>query len=274
MPDYKKETVISARQENYRAYLRGLWASRSLIILLARRDLKVKYAQSVLGVLWAVIQPLTGLLVFTFFFDQLIRMDTPAPYPVFVFTGIVAWFYFSNIVHTAGTSLVDASALIKKVYFPKLVLIFAKIAAASVELVISFALLFVLMLLMGISPGLPMLALPLVVLMNIAAGLSVAIWLSALTVRYRDFHHIIPYLVNYGIWLTPVFFPTTLIPPAYAWLIYLNPMAAVIAWYRWSLTGGDFPQAEYLISFIPVLFLLLSGLKYFRTIENKISDYV
>lgn len=268
-------TVISAEPVSFLPYFQKLWASRAMVLTLARRDLKVKYAQTLLGLLWAVIQPLTGLLIFTLFFDKLINIDTGSiPYPLFAFSGMVSWFFFSHIVHSAGTSLVEAQDLMKKVYFPKLIIPLAKVLAGMVELAISLSLLFVLMLVLGKLPDWPILLLPLFVLFNISVGLSIALWLSALTIRYRDFHHIIPYLVNFGIWLTPVFYPGTLIPSAYDWFLFLNPMAATIAGFRWSLIGDTFPEASYLMSVIPVSFLLVTGLLYFRKIESEISDYI
>lgn len=267
-------TVLSAQAAGFGSYLRELWNYRQLTLLLARRDLKAKYAQSVLGILWAMLQPLTGLLIFTFFFEKIIHIETVRPYPLFAFTGIVCWQFFSAIVSTAGTSLVESQHLIKKVYFPKLSLLLAKVLAGMAELAISIGLLLGMMGLMGINPGLRALFFPLVIGLIIAVGLSVAVWLSALTVRYRDFYHIIPYLLNYGIWVTPVFFPDTLLPQQYAWVMHLNPMAACIACMRWALLGDPAIDVGYLMSLVPVAILLISGLWYFRTIENEISDYV
>lgn len=270
----EKTTLLTARPVGFGTYVRQLWQYRRLIFLLARRDLKAKYAQSMLGVLWALIQPLTGLLIFSFFFDRLIHLRTEQPYSVFAFTGIVCWQFFSNIVGTAGVSLMESQHLIKKVYFPKLSLLLAKVLAGMTELVISLGLLLGMLVVMGISPGFRAIFFPLVIAGIVAVGLSVAVWLSALTVRYRDFYHIIPYLTNYGIWLTPVFFPDTLLPERYAWIMHFNPMAACIAAMRWSLIGGPAPDLGYLMSLAPVVILLVTGLWYFRSIENEISDHI
>jgi lipopolysaccharide transport system permease protein len=143
-----------------------------------------------------------------------------------------------------------------------------------VEFGLSLVLLIVLMQIMGSAISWSIIFLPFFVLLNIAVGLSIAIWLGALTIRYRDFHHIIPYLVNFSIWLTPVFYPVTLIPPKFEWLMYWNPMAATIAGFRWALTGGPLPNTNYLLSLVPVIGLLISGFMYFRKVEDQIADYV
>jgi len=245
-----------------------------MIIALTTRDLKVRYAQTFLGVAWAVIQPLCGLLIFTIFFTQLIELDTPLPYPLIALSGMAAWYFFSNIIQSTSLSLVESQSLIKKVYFPRLILLISKIIPGLIDLVISVFLLLGLMVIFGITPQVEILCFPVFVLLTIVLGLSISVWLSALSLRYRDFHHVIPYALNYGIWLTPVFFPTTIIPDEYSWLLFLNPMAAVIAGFRWSLIGDVFPAWEYWISFIPILILLISGLHYFRKNEYKISDYI
>jgi lipopolysaccharide transport system permease protein len=268
-------TVINRQQSGLFDYLKKAWSYRSVTMAIAKRDLKVRYSQAFLGVLWAVIQPLTGLVIFTIFFDKLIKIRTPGmAYPLFAFSGMVSWFFFSHIVSHAGASLVESQELIRKVYFPRILLLFAKTIVGLVEFGISMILLFVLMQILGFSVSWSILFLPLFVLLNIAVGLSIAIWLGALTIRYRDFHHIIPYLVNFSIWLTPVFYPVTLIPPKLGWLMYWNPMAATIAGFRWTLTGGPPPASNYLLSFVPIVALLITGFAYFRKVEDEISDYV
>jgi lipopolysaccharide transport system permease protein len=268
-------TIFNSQPAGWWDYLAQVWKFRSLSLAIARRDLKVRYSQTLLGVFWAVLQPLTGLVIFTVFFDRLIKIDTHGvSYPLFAFSGMVAWLLFSHIVHNAGTVLVQSQDLIRKVYFPRVLLLWAKVLGGLVELGISLVLLFLLILLLGNSVTWRIVFLPAFVILNIAVGLSIAVWLSALTVRHRDLHHIIPYLVNFGIWLTPVFYPMTLLPPRFEWLMHWNPMAATIAGFRWSLIGGPVPERDYLLSLIPTLALLLSGFVYFRKVENEISDYV
>ena len=268
-----KVTVLDSEPLRLSSYLKKVWEFRSMIITLTMRDLKVKYAQTFLGILWALLQPLVGVLVFTFFFTQLIKLESTIPYPLIALSGIAAWYFFSSIIHSAGISLVHAHDLIKKVYFPRLVILVSKILSGLIELGITLCLLLILMLIFGVYPGIEILFLPVFIILTIVFGLSISLWLSALTLRYRDFHHIIPYLLNYGIWLTPVFFPVSIIPEKFNWLIYLNPMAAIIAGFRWSLLGDTFPDWMYWISFVPIIVLLILGLDYFRRNEYKIADY-
>ena len=268
-------TVINSVDQSLYSYLKKVWAFRSLVVTLAIRDLKVKYAQTALGIFWTVLQPLTGLTIFTVFFSKLIKVDTNGiPYALFAFSGMISWFFFSQIIQSAGLSLLESQHLIKRIYFPRLILLVTKILVALAEFCVSVVLLFLLMLTMGIFFTWPVLFFPFLVIFNIAVAFSVAIWLSALTIKYRDFHHIIPYLVNFGIWLTPVFYPETLIPYRFRLFLFLNPMAAVVKAYRWSLIGGPLPDAGYWLSVIPVLFLLVTGLNYFKKTENEISDYI
>ena len=254
---------------------RQLFRHRSVLFTLARRDIKAKYTQTILGLLWSVIQPLTGLLIFTIFFDKLIQVDTnDIPYPLFAFTGMVAWYFYTFIVNQGGTSLVDSQYLLKKIYFPRLILPLSKVLVGFIDFAVSIFLLIILMIIMGGSPGIRLFWFPVFLLMGIITGLSVAVWLSALTIRFRDFQHIIPYLINFSIWLTPVFYPTTLVPENYRFILYLNPMAGVIAGFRWSLLGDQPPSLNYLIGFIPVILIFISGIYYFIKIEREIVDII
>jgi len=267
--------IIQSRKQSLWQYLGRVNQYRHLIISFARRDIKVRYAQTILGVLWSVIQPLTGLVIFTLFFDQLIKIDTNGvPYPVFAFSGMAAWYFFAYIIGAAGTAVFSSQDIIKKIYFPKLVLPLSKVLIALVELGISLGLLFILMLLMGYWPTWRILFLPFFIVANSIVGLAVAIWLCALTARYRDFHHIIPYLINFGIWLTPVFYPSTLLPEKYASFLYANPMAGIIEGYRWALIGGTSPSLWYVLTFALVGIVFIAGLKYFQKIEHEMADYV
>lgn len=256
-------------------YTHRLWTYRRFVGVLARRDIKAKYAQTILGVLWIIIQPLTGLAIFTLFFQELIPLDTGTiPYPLFAFTGIVAWYYFAYIVMAAGNALTENQDLIKKVYFPKLILPLTKVLVGFIDFAITFSLLLVGLLLWGFELRWAILGVPFFLLLNILSGLAIATWLSALTLRYRDFQHIIPFLVNFGIWLTPVFYPGTIIPAEYSWALYINPIAFVIAGFRWALLGDVLPSVYYLASLIPVLFLFFTGLLYFIRSERKIVDFL
>lgn len=266
---------ITSSQLSWADYCSRIWSYRHFLLTLALRDVKAKYAQTVLGMLWVIIQPLTGLAIFTLFFQELIPLDTGnIPYPVFAFTGIVAWYYFAFIVTAAGNALTEGQELIKKIYFPKIILLLAKVLVGFVDFGITFLLLILTLVATGHPIMWTMLLVPVFLFLNILSGLAIALWLSALTFRYRDFYHIIPYLVNFGIWLTPVFYPGTIIPEAYNWALFINPLAFVIAGFRWALLGDVLPSIYYLVSLIPVLFLFFTGLLYFIRVERKIVDFL
>lgn len=272
----KKVHIFTHQPEPLLAYFRQLWDFRLLILSLARRDLKVKYAQTFLGVLWSGIQPLIGLLIFTFFFERVIPIGDKIgyPYAIFAFTGMTCWYYFSFNVTQGGTSLLQGQDLVKKIYFPRLVLPLSKAVVGLADFFTSLGLLFIIMFIKGYTPGPNFLFFPFFLLLNMLVGLSVSIWLSALTIRYRDFNHIIPYLVNFGIWLTPVFYPSTLVPKAYAHLIYLNPVAGVIDGFRWSLIGQDAFPSQYWFGFGIAAALFISGMLYFRKVEDGLTDWI
>ena len=275
MEEPRKMKVIKNEVLNGRVYLQRCWDYRYLLWGLAKRDLKAKYAQTVLGIAWSLLKPLTGLVIFTLFFDKLIKIDTQEiPYPVFAFTGMTAWYFFTYIISAGGTSLMESQDLLKKVYFPKLIMPISKVLVGFLDFVLSFLLLILLMVFTGHGLRWQIVFLPLFIVLNMITGLSIGIWLSALTIRYRDFYHIIPYLVNFSIWLTPVFYPGTLLPEQYSWALYINPMAGVIAGFRWALLGDIFPDVYYLVSFFIVVALLVSGFFYFKFIEKEIADLI
>lgn len=266
--------TIRGGQVSLLAYLKEVWEVRHLIITFAARDLKVQYAQTYLGLLWSVIQPLTGLIIFSFFFQRVIPLHLSTPYSVFVFTGIIGWFYFTSLVGQAGTALMNNQSLIKKIQFPRLVLPLSKALTGLIEFSISTVLLFILMLITGCPFSARIIFLPLVVLANVITGLSGGIWLSALTVRFRDLHHIIPYLIGFGIWLTPVFYPTTIVPHEFDFIYYFHPVANVIALYRWIFTGADVNLGQVIVSFSLAFILFLSGLVFFVKNEKFIADHL
>ena len=255
-------------------YLQEVAQSRSLIISFAVRDLKIQYAQTYLGVFWSLVQPLTGLIIFNFFFQRVIHLSLHVPYAVFAFTGIMGWFYFTALVGQAGTSLMANQALIKKIQFPRLVLPLSKALVGLVEFSISLALLLIMLLVFGIGISPKIIFLPLVVLANIVSGLSVGIWLSALTIRFRDLHHLIPYLIGFGIWLTPVFYPSTMVPENFKWVYYLHPVANVIALYRWMFIGLPIDFVQVATSFSVALIMLIAGLYFFVKNEKFVADYL
>jgi len=254
--------------------LKKVWQYRSLIYAFTMRDIKSQYAQTKLGIVWSLIQAITAALVINLFFGILIKMNTGSiPYILYAFPGMMSWYFFSYIVNQAGTSLVQSQHIIKKVYFPKLILPLYKSLVGMVEHLIWLAVFFGMALLMAFPLQITLLALPICILTNIIAGLSVAVWLSALTVRYRDASHIIPFVIGFGVFVTPVFYKAAMIPEAYHFLLYWNPMAGVIESYRWCLLGMPF-DIHYIYGFIPMVVLLVTGLFYFRKVEGIIADVI
>ncbi len=269
------KTVINNKSAKFGEYLRSIYQYRQLIFSFAKRDLKTRFIQTKLGVLWMIIQPLIALTIFTIFFDQLIQLETgDAPYIAFAFSGMTIWYFFTNMVNTAGTALISSQELIRKVYFPKILLPISKIAVATIEFFVAFSLLIIIMLILGLNFSPKIIFLPVVIVMTILVGSCVAIWLNILTIKKRDLQHLIPYLTNFGIWVTPVFYPTTLIPEEFRdYIYYVNPIATTIDFLRSMLFDLPF-QWMYCLSFIPVFILLILGIRTFKNIEKNMVDYL
>lgn len=257
------------------SYLKKVWRYRQMVRTLSRRDLKMQYAQTLLGILWSAIQPITGLVVFTFFFVYVFKIDTQGlPYPLLALTGIIPWYYFTNVMANSGTSLVDSQDIIRRLYFPRLVLPISKSVNALVELGIGLLIYTLLAVYYGVVPGSQLLLLPVFVAMLWVLSLTIGIWLSALTIRYRDLQRIIPYIVNLGIWFTPVFYPVELVPQEVRSFLYWNPMVGVIEGFRFSLMGTEQWPIAYAGPWILIFIAFVGGLLYFRRTEKIIADYV
>jgi len=268
--------IIDAKDQGWRKLqLKKIWQYRALLVNFALRDIKTQYAQTKLGIVWSFLQAMTAGVIIFFFFGWLIKVTVPGniPYIVYAYPGMMAWYFFSFIISQAGTSLQQSQDIIKKVYFPKLILPLSKSIVGLVDFAIWFIFYIVILLIYQFPLSYKVVFLPIGILFNIIAGFSVAIWLSALTVRFRDFYHIIPYLVGFGIFITPVFFPTALLPESLHFFIYINPMAGVIALIRWCLLDTEL-SVYYLIGLIPTLLLFISGVYYFRRVEGIMADII
>ena len=268
-------TVINNKAVKFGEYLRSIVEYRQLALSFAKRDLKARFVQTKLGVLWMIIQPLIALAIFTIFFDQLIQLETGnVPYVAFAFSGMTIWYFFTNIVNSAGTALINSQELIRKVYFPKILLPISKVIVATIEFFVAFSLLVIIMLILGLDLSPKIAFLPVAIIMTVLVGSCVAIWLNILTIKKRDLQHFIPYLTNFGIWVTPVFYPTTLIPEGLRdYMYYFNPIATTIDFLRSMLFDLSF-QWIYCISFIPVFILLIIGIRTFKNIERNMVDYL
>lgn len=267
--------IISPKPENSSNYVRSIISFRHLILTIGIGDLKSKYAQSTLGIGWAIIQPIIGLLILSFVFGTLLHIESEGfPYPVFAFTGMLAWYTFTYIMGSAGLSLIEHREMIKKIYFPKIILPFSKVVSSLIELGIWIFLLFCLMILYGIAPSWRIVFFPLFFFLNIIVALSIGLWLSALTYRKKDLMFVIPYIAGFGIFITPVFYPNYLIPVRYDLVKFCNPLAGIVEGFRWSVLGKGNLNWNYCLGFIPVIILFISAFLYYRKTEGKLSDIV
>ena len=256
--------------------LRELWAYRELLAFQALRDVKVRYQQTLLGAAWAVLQPVTQMVVFSVFFGRLLGVSSDGvPYPIFAYCALLPWQLFAFALTQSSNSLVDNAHLITKVYFPRLVVPLASVIAGLVDFCIAFVVLLLLMLWYGIVPTWAVVTLPLFVLLAVGAALAAGLWLSALNVRYRDIRYTLPFLAQITFFLTPVVYPSSRIPEAYRWAIGLNPMAGVVEGFRWALLGNVPPPGPMLaVSVGMTAVLLVGGLFYFRRMERGFADVV
>ena len=253
-----------------------LWAYRELLYFLVWRDIKVRYKQTVLGAAWAVLQPLATTVVFTIFLGRLARVPSDGlPYPLFAYAAMVPWQLFAHGLTESSNSLVANERLITKVYFPRLVIPLAVIAAGLVDFAIAFGVLIGLMAWYGVAPSAAVLTLPAFVALAVLAALAVGLWLAALNVQYRDVRYTLGFLVQIWLFATPVAYPSSLIPERWRALYGLNPMAGVIEGFRWALLGhGPAPGAMIIVSAVVTLLVLLGGLAYFARMERTFADVV
>jgi lipopolysaccharide transport system permease protein len=256
-----------------RPNLRALWQFRGLVFFLVWRDLKVRYKQTVLGGSWAIIQPVTTMIIFTVVFSRLAGLPSEGvPYPAFAYAAILPWTFFAGALAQIGNSLVTERNLITKVYFPRLVVPVAAGLVGLVDLAVAFVVLVGLLLYFGITPSLAALWLPMLVLLALGSALGIGLWLAALNVLYRDFRYVIPFLVQVWMFVSPVVYPSSLVPPEYRALYSLNPMVAVIDGFRWALLGTPHPGVGLWTALVVVPALLVSGALYFQHMERRIAD--
>lgn len=271
--------VVYERKSGWVALdIRELWRYRELFYFLTWRNILVRYKQAIIGIAWAVLQPLVTMIVFTLIFNRAlgVRPGTNAPYAVFSFAGLVPWTFFAGAIAASGISLVGDRNLLTKVYFPRLVIPIAAVLAGLVDLAISFVVLVVLMGTYGIAPTWNVIFLPLFVLLAFATALGFSLWLSALNVLYRDVQYVVPFLVQIGMFVSPVIYPISMVPAGWKRVVLaLNPMTGVIGGFRWALLGEQFPSGSYLwISTTMVVVVLVGGLYYFKRMERVFSDVV
>lgn len=256
--------------------LREVWAYRELLYFFVWRDVKIRYKQTAIGVLWVVLQPVLNMLVFTLFFGRLAKLPSDGlPYPVFYFAALVPWSYFAYALQMTTNVVVDNQRLITKVYFPRLILPISSALSGLVDFSIGFVVLALFTFAYGIRPTLAALWLPALLTLAVFTALGVGLWLSALNALYRDVKYIIPFLINFWMFASPVAYPSSLVPPRWRWLYGLNPMAGVIDGFRWAITGrGHAPSLILLASSAVVALIVLGGLFFFNRMESSVADRV
>ncbi len=271
------EIVLEAGRAE-RNYWRDLWRYRELFQVLAGRDVAVRYKQTVIGIVWAVMRPFLTMLIFTIIFSRIAKLpsDGDAPYALMVLAGLLPWTFFSTALGDASLSLVTNSNLISKVYFPRLIIPTATIVVSFVDLLISFVILVAMMVWYRFAPTVNILALPLFVIMAFLTSLGPGLWITALNVKYRDFRYIIPFMLQFGLYVSPVGFSSTAVPEQWRLLYSLNPMVGVIDGFRWCILGGNshiyWPSLTS-TAVITVFFLWL-GIRQFRKMEKTFADLI
>ena len=276
MTTHQATLVIEAGRAE-RHYWRDLWRYRELFFFLAWRDILVRYKQTVIGIVWALGRPLLTMLVFTLVFSKLAKLPSEGvPYPILVFAALLPWQFFSSAFSGAGDSLISNAGMISKVYFPRLVVPASAVIVSFADFLISGIILVGLMIWYGFAPNLRMLALPLFIFVAFAAAMGAGLWIAALNVKYRDFRIIVPFVVQFGLYISPVGFSSNIVPEKWRLLYSINPMVGVIDGFRWAILGGN-TQLYWLGFFLSlslVLVILITGIYYFRKTEKTFADVI
>jgi len=256
--------------------LHELWEFRELLYFLAWRDVKVRYKQTALGVAWAIIQPFFTMVIFSIFFGKLGRIPSDGiPYPIFSFAALVPWTFFAHGLNQSSNSLVSGAQLIKKVYFPRLVVPVAAVLSGVVDFILAFIVLLGMMIYYGMVPNANVVWLPAFLLLALITSVGVGLWLSTLNVEYRDVRHSVPFITQFWLFATPIAYPSSLLSEPWRTLYGINPMAGVVEGFRWALLGTDTqPGAMIFVSSLMALAILIAGAFYFRRMEKTFADVV
>lgn len=272
-----RDVVVIEAGRSARRYWSDLWRYRELLYFLSRRDIAVRYKQTLLGVAWALVRPIAVMIVFTILFGHIAQLPSQGvPYSVLVFTGMVPWFFFSAALTDSSMSLIKNANLMTKVYFPRLLVPMSAVAVALMDFVIGFVLLVMYMLWLGFVPTYRIIFLPAFLLIALCTAFGLGLWFAAMSVRYRDFQFVIPFLVQLGLYISPIGFVSDVVPEGWRWLFALNPMVAVIEGFRWVLLAGPFmlKADAILVSVVTSAVLLYGGLRSFRRVEREYADLI
>ena len=255
--------------------LQDIWQYRDLLYILAMRDVRVRYKQTILGAAWAIIQPLFTMLIFTLFFGKLAGMPSDGiPYPLFAYAGLLPWTFFANAVTNSGNSLVGNSNLITKIYFPRMIIPMATVAAGLLDFAIAFGLLVVLMLYYGVGLSINILMLPVLIVLTSLLAIGIGMWMSAMNVKFRDVRYALPFLIQLGMFATPIIYPSSLVPERWRWLLALNPLTGQIEAYRSAFFGKPFDWFALGISAFLTLTILFYAAITFRRMERSFADVI
>jgi lipopolysaccharide transport system permease protein len=270
-------TLIIEAGRTERHYWRDLWRYRELFYFLAWRDILVRYKQTVIGFAWVLIRPFLTMVVFVFVFSKLAKLPSEGvPYPILVFAALLPWQFFSNAFTEAGNSLIGNANMISKVYFPRLVIPASAVIVSFVDFLISGIILVGLMFWYGFAPDWRIFTLPLFIFIAFAAAMGAGLWIASLNVKYRDFRYIIPFVVQFGLYVSPVGFSSTIVPEQWRLFYSLNPMVGVIDGFRWAILGGNTQLywPGFLLSLFLVMVMLVTGIVYFRKTEKTFADVI
>lgn len=272
-----RQTLVIKAGRAEQQYWQDIWKYRELFYFLAWRDILVRYKQTAIGLAWALLRPFLTTMVFTLVFGVLLKApSTGAPYPIVVFAAMLPWQFFSNALSECSNSLINNSNLISKVYFPRLIVPTSAVIVSFVDFMISAIILLGFMAWYNFVPDWRILTLPLFVAIAFAAAMGAGLWLAALNVEYRDFRYIVPFIVQFGLYISPVGFSSSVVPERWRLLYSLNPMVGVIDGFRWAILGKDFAiyLPGFLLSVALVMVLLITGIQYFRRMERKFADVI
>ncbi|MBD2460548.1 ABC transporter permease [Oscillatoria sp. FACHB-1407] len=273
----KTDLLIIEAGRTEKQYWRDLWRYRELFYFLAWRDILVRYKQTAIGIAWALIRPFLTMVVFTIVFGKLAQLPSSgAPYPILVFAAMLPWQFFANALSECSNSLITNANLISKVYFPRLVVPASAVIVSFVDFLISGMILLALLAWYDFVPTWRIVTLPLFILIAFAASMGTGLWLAALNVKYRDFRYIVPFIVQFGLYISPVGFSSSIVPEQWRLIYSLNPMVGVIDGFRWAIIGNDAQLylPGFVISLVLVGLVLMSGIWYFRKVERTFADVI
>lgn len=269
-------TEISSGVRSLRSDLREIWAYRDLLILLIRRDVSVRYKQSAIGIAWAVVQPLVLMTIFSIVFGRFAKLPSEGyPYSVFTLCALLPWLYFARALGGTSDSIVGASSLVTKVYFPRLIIPISKTVSGLIDFAIAFGILVVVLAWYRIQPGPAILLLPVFVFLAMVTAFSIGLWLTALNVKYRDIGLLVPFVTQIWMYASPIAYSATLVPEKWRWIYSINPIVGVVEGFRWALLGREPPaMGPMILSFAIVIMLLVTGLIHFRRTERTFADII